>query len=183
MHNFWGYIIYNTHFQRIYYVHTYNWRGCKICTHTTHTGAGRHRVIGCLIFIGHFAPKSPIIHGSFAKKDLQFKASDEPSPSCHMCSNHNVRGRVLYRSVAWMHICMWCIHAQYDSYIHNMIDTHTIWHIYTQYEGAGSIKYICTHNMIDTHKIWYIHTRYEGPGSIKYIYTIEGGTLYIKAQF
>jgi len=43
---------------------------------------GWRSVIGCLIIIGHFPHKSPIIIGSFAERDLQLKASYTSSPPC-----------------------------------------------------------------------------------------------------
>jgi len=43
---------------------------------------GWQRPIGCLIFVGHSPPKSPMISGSFAKNDLQLEAPYECLPDC-----------------------------------------------------------------------------------------------------
>jgi len=45
-------------------------------------GTGWQRPIGCLIFVGHSPPKSPMISGSFAKNDLQLEAPYECLPDC-----------------------------------------------------------------------------------------------------
>ena len=44
---------------------------------------GWRRLIGSLIFIGHFPQKSLIFSGSFAENDLQLEGSYESSPPCN----------------------------------------------------------------------------------------------------
>ena len=63
--------------------HSYAWRASFLCV--TDPGKTISAVICQMIFTGYFPIQSPIISGSFAKRDLQPNASYVSSPPCNSC--------------------------------------------------------------------------------------------------
>ena len=62
---------------------------------------GLRRIIGCLIFISHFSPKSPTISGSFTENNLRLKAFYESPP---LCTQHLLKRCRLLSLYLCMHI-------------------------------------------------------------------------------
>jgi len=62
--------------------------GSKVKIETAYReGTKWQRCIGCLIYIGHFPQKSPMISGFSAERDQRFEASYASLPQCIAVAN------------------------------------------------------------------------------------------------
>jgi len=77
----------------------------SMCHALRDTHGGR-RLIGSLIFTGHFPQKRPIFGGSFLENNLQFRGSYESLPPCIGITTHSHQGLPLTKETRLKNIWM-----------------------------------------------------------------------------
>jgi len=129
--------------------------------------------LGCLILIGHFPQKSPVISGSFAKR-IRYLAALLRKETCNLRHLMHLRHHVLASTIklftftpqigllaththAHMHTYVHT-HKHIQTYIHTYTHTHTFdSHIIGDY-GLAIYIYTHTHSHTLSHTHIHIHT-------------------------